>query len=176
MRAASIATLCVCLCCCLVNADEWKPWDRFTSEEGRFSATFPVRPKVTKDNNGKIDTLQVSAKGAVDAEYMVFTAAIPALGEPLAILAKFVGGAFPKEAKDKVEIEQGGHKGYEIASEKMTADKARVFARSRVFYVDGRVYQVTSGSGTKPGVERLTDEQKADEKKFLDSFQITKGK
>ena len=144
-------------------AGPFTPWERFTSKQARFSICFPVRPKVETDDQG-VSSFNASLGNNRQQVFNVLTAEKPVAGEPLKILTAFLGGAYPKIAKDKVEIEHEGHKGYELTQIEELPSGVKATTTMRFFYVGGRVYQISAGI--------LGGEGPDNRKKYLDSFRI----
>ncbi len=148
-------------------------WVEFTSEEGRFTATFPGKPEVTtrKDDNGDVTTGVMGHRERGDIVYMVmfsYNAKTDPKADPKVML-KRVADSLADETKAKKEIERNGHPGIELIREHQEKGGIKVAVTYQAFYVDGRLYQVMVGS--RPGVK-----EKVEARRFLDSFRLHDAK
>jgi hypothetical protein len=142
-------------------------WIEFTSKEGRFSATFPGKPKVTKEAGEGIatTTCEVSRDRGTIGYLIVFKDFTPA--NPNADPKTVLDAIAKKQAKNtrkKRDIKLNGFDGIELVLD-LDDRGLKMSMTNRIFFVKGRLYQVlvvqTANAKEKPQVE-----------KFLDSFKL----
>jgi hypothetical protein len=142
-------------------------WTEFTSKEGRFSTTFPGKPKESsKKGKGEITTdwevtreqgkilYQVSCRQDLDHDPKT---------DPKAIL-KAIAENWSKSTKKKKDITLNGFDGLELVFE-MDQNGVKLNFNYRVYVVKDRLYHVMVVSA--PGAK-----EKVQVAKFLDSFKL----
>jgi hypothetical protein len=143
-------------------------WVEFTSKQGRFTASYPVKPeeKTKKDEDKNVTTTALATvdNGRIlyQVSYTDYAADLSKV-DPKVWLAKIVEGV-GKEAKIKRDIQLNGFPGVELLleSDNMGTKLAFVY---RAFVVNGRLYQVIAGGD----VQLMARFETA---RFLDSFQL----
>jgi hypothetical protein len=142
-------------------------WTEFTSKEGRFSASFPGKPKEsTKKGKGKITTTWEVTRDRDNIGYTIICTEDldhDPKTDPKAIL-KAVANNLSKSTKKKKDITLNGFDGIEFKLE-VDQDGVKLTMTLRVYVVKDRLYQVmvTSAPGAKEKVQVA---------KFLDSFKL----
>jgi hypothetical protein len=143
-------------------------WSEFTSEESRFSASFPGEPetKSSKDDQGNVTTQHtVSREQGMIAYSVVCTVYRNAdpKADPKTVLQAVANG-LAKDTKEKKDIKLNGHLGLEFLRE-IEQNGVKMITNQRIYYLDGRLYQAMV-------VSAVVAKDKAEVSKFLDSFKL----
>lgn len=172
----SLSVLVITVATLLMGCDAMKPpaFERFTSKAGRFSVMMPGKPKKQTQNvpsavgNIKMDVYSVDR---FSYAYLVMTSDMPTPrklkdDEIRQVLNDARDGALG-QTKGKLvketEITIDGYIGKEI---EITAPEVKGMARNRMYWVDGRLYQVMV-VGPKSTIHS------DDTEKFYASFKLT---
>jgi hypothetical protein len=142
-------------------------WAEFTSKEGRFSATFPGKPEVTKkEAKTSVTTECTVARERGNIAYTVIYTDYKnpnPNADPKAVL-KSVIESNAKVTKKKKEIKLNGIEGVELVLE-LDQKEGKLHMTYRAYFVKGRLYQLMVIDA--PGVK-----EKIQVEKFLDSFKL----
>jgi hypothetical protein len=146
----------------------WKP---FASQQGRFSALFPVTPAQTskKDRTGATTYTFTAEIPGQKTMYVVTYNDMPAgVTEATSkFLFDTVTKNFGPAVKMKKDIQLDGHPGIELELERMQGHDA-IAITDRIYLVDRRMYQVMASAAK----DKKDPVQFA---KFLDSFKLRKS-
>lgn len=153
------------------QADLPPDWKDFVCEPGRFTVAMPMKPtdkkQVVKTATGSLNVMLWYAEGKNDALFAVSYCDFTEADVKKATIAKRLDqardGAVESARgtlKSEKAIELEGHPGRELVIEK---DK-EIIARTRIFLVKNRLYQVMA-LGSVPAKEASS---------FLESFRLNK--
>ena len=173
IRSLSLAILVSAIAVARAQDAEWKP---FTSDKGRFTATFPGKPmeqfQSVKLPGGKsvevvLYVLELKkGEGSLAVGFTDYPAEVFKTGTDDKRLEHARDGAV-LSAKGKLRSEKKITLGSAAGRELLIESETRGNVRTRLFAVKNRLYQAMV-----VGPKKLVDSKEAS--KFLDSFQIAK--
>jgi len=164
---------CLLLLACVAAAGQAQaPWQKFTSEEGRFSVLMPGKPSPEKETkqspHGPYTTYLFSARGDAQVFLVGWVDYAPTFRFDVQKEIEANRDNFVKAVKGNLvgttPIKLGTHPGVEF-----TAETEQVVYRSRVYVVGRRPYQLVAAR------VKGTDEP-SDVNRFFSSFEITPNK